>query len=83
MLKQLQNAELTLSLNKCHFVYSAFNLLDHKISQLELSTQVSKIEIIKKLFFLKTLEQLETDLDLFDYYQHFIYEYATIVDSLQ
>ena len=79
----IHETDLILLIEKCHFAYSSVQLLDHKMSQLELSTLKQKIKAIKKLVFSKILQQLEYDLDLFEYYHQFVHQYIKIVKLLQ
>jgi hypothetical protein len=72
VLTLLNNFDVTLSLKKCHFVYSSIKALRHHVSRLRLSILKKKIEIIKVLRFSKTLRDLEIELKFFDYYRKFV-----------
>ena len=82
ILQVLENSEVSLSLTKCHFVYQSVKLLEHHVSQLEISTAEDKIEVIKKMLFFKTLKQLEVEVSFFNYYRQFIHHYVVIVKLL-
>ena len=74
----MKNNDVILALSKCHFVYFSIVALDHHVSRLELSIVEKKIEIIRKMSFLRNLRELEMRLRFFDYYRFFVNHYAII-----
>ena len=78
----MKSVKFTLFLIKCHFIFSFLNLLNHKISHLNLFTQKEKTKIIFKLIFFKTLQHLKISVELFRYYWKFIDHFTNIIDSL-
>jgi len=49
VLEAIEKAGITLSLKKCHLIYSSILLLGHKVSQLGLSTHLEKVKAIMDL----------------------------------
>ena len=82
ILTLLKNSDVTLTLSKCHFVYSSIVVLDHHVSRLKLNIVEKKIEIIRKMFFSRNLKELEIRLRFFDYYRFFMNHYAIIARFL-
>ena len=82
MLTIFEDSEMILTLFKCHFTYLNIKVLSHHVSRLRLSTMKKKIEIIRKMKFLRNLRKLEIKLNFFDYYRTFMNHYVVIARSL-
>ena len=82
MLTILEDSEMILTLFKCHFAYFSIKVLNHHVSRLRLNTMKKKIEIIRKMKFLRNLRKLKIKLSFFDYYCTFVNHYVVITRSL-
>ena len=74
-LNLLKKSKVTLSLSKCHFVYSSIKALKHYVNRFNLNT-LKKTDIICRLMFFKILRKFEIGLNFFDYYKKFVTWYA-------
>ena len=68
----LKKSKITLSLLKCHFVYSSIKTLKHHVNRFDLNTLKEKTDIIRRLIFFKILRKFEIELNFFDYYKKFV-----------
>ena len=76
ILNFLKKSEVILAFKKCHFAYSSIKTLNHYVFRLGMSILEKKIKTIKKLKFFKTLHELKTAIEFFDYYRKFVTWYA-------
>ena len=72
ILNLFQKSSVTLTLKKCHFVYSSIKILKHYVSKFELNTLKKKIKAIREFQFFKNLKKLNHDFDFFEYYRKFV-----------
>ena len=72
ILNLLKKSEIILVLKKCHCAYLSIKTLNHYVFKLKMSILEKKIKTIKKLKFSKTLHELKTAIEFFDYYRKFV-----------
>ena len=78
----MENSEVTLALAKYYFAYLNIKALDYYVFKLELSTTKKKVDVIRRMKFLKNLKKLKVDLEFFEYYRDFVNHYVAIVRPL-
>ena len=76
VLSAIIEACITLSLPKCHFLYSSILLLGQKVSHLGLSTHKEKVEAILTLTHPRHISDLRTFLGMVVYFSHYIPYYS-------
>ena len=79
----LKKNNISINSKKAFFDYSSVTLLDQHVTSFELSTDESKLQTISNLKFPSTLNQLETYLELTEWFRQYIKEFAAISKSLQ
>ena len=82
ILNLFQKSNVTLTLKKCHFVYSNIKVLKHHVLKFELNTLKKKIKAIREFQFFKNLKKLNHEFDFFEYYKKFVEWYVWIEKSL-
>lgn len=83
VLRLLNTSGVTLNLSKCDFAQPSVRLLGHTVSRLGLSTPEERAKAIRTLAFPTNLQQLETGLGSFGYYQKFCPFFAHLAAPLQ
>ena len=78
----MKNSEVTLALAKYYFAYFNIKVLNYHVFKLKLSTTKKKVDVIRRIKFLKNLRELEVDLEFFEYYRDFVNHYITIIKLL-
>ena len=78
----MKNSEVTLALAKYYFAYFNIKVLNYHVFKLKLSTTKKKVDVIRRIKFLKNLRKLEVDLKFFEYYRDFVNYYTTIAKPL-
>ena len=78
----LKNNDVTLTLNKCHFVYFLIQTLSHYVFKLELNIMKKKINVIRRMTFSTNFKNLKVSLKFFEYYKFFVKHFVNIVKSL-
>jgi hypothetical protein len=76
VLQACEEANLTLSPKKCHFMYTSIMLLGQKVSRLGLSTHKEKIQAVVDLARPTTRSTLQTFLGMAVYFSHYIPFYS-------
>lgn len=79
VLKEIEDAEITLSPGKCHFGYQSLMLLGQKVSRLGLSTHKEKVDAILQLENPRNVHDLQVFLGMMVYFSSYIPFYAWIV----
>jgi len=78
----LQNANMRVQIEKCHFFKNEVDFLGYTISQDGVKTNIDKIKAIAKFPIPKTLKDLRSFLGMTGYYRRFIRDYAKIAKPL-
>lgn len=80
--KAFQQANLTLSPQKCHFAYQSLLLLGQKVSRLGLSTHKEKVDTILNLAEPRNVRELQSFLGMMVYFSAYIPFYSWIAQPL-
>ena len=80
--KKLQNAHLSMKLNKCHFFTKEIQYLGHILSTTGISPLPSNTQAINNIHPPKTTKQVCAFLGLIRYYRKFIKDFAKMAKSL-
>jgi len=75
---EISQANITLSLSKCHFVFQSLLLLGQKVSWLGLSTHKEKVSVITQLDVPQNISELQTFLGMMVYFSSYIPFYTWI-----
>ena len=67
---------ISINSKKVYIEYSSINLLNQHVNFFDFAIDEQKLKAIAQFVFLKTLEQLETYLDLIDWFRNYIEAYA-------
>ena len=78
-----KNNNIFVNLKKIYIDYFSVNLLEQHVNFLDLVIDEQKLKVIAQLTFFATLEQLESYLELTDWFRDYIEKYATKSKSLQ
>ena len=78
----LKDSEVTLALVKYYFVYFNIKILNYHVFKLKLNITKKKVDVIRRIKFLRNLRELKVDLRFFEYYRHFVNHYIAIVKLL-
>ena len=78
-----KNNNIFVNLKKIYIDYFSVNLLEQHVNSLDLVIDEQKLKIISQLIFFATLEQLESYLELTNWFRDYIEKYATKAKSLQ
>ena len=78
----LKNNEVTLAFVKYYFVYFNIKTLNYHVFKLKSNITKKKVDVIRRIKFLKNLKKLKIDLEFLKYYRDFVNYYITIVKLL-
>ena len=78
----MKEAQITLSLKKCHFTYTLILLLGQRVSHLGLSTHAEKVKAIMELATPANVHTLQSFLGMVVYFSHYIPGYASLAAPL-
>ena len=79
----LKDNNIFVNFKKIYIDYFSVNLLEQHVNSLNLIIDEQKLKVIAQLTFLATFEQLESYLELTDWFRDYIEKYATKTKSLQ
>lgn len=79
VLRRLENAGLTINMEKCNFFPKEIEYLGHVLSDGRLFPNPSRVKLFRSIKPAKNLTELRGILGMFGYYQSFISDYARIV----
>ena len=82
VLKVFQDKGLTLAASKAHVGYSEIQALGHKVGRLGLGTLESKVQAMVSMRAPTNIKELTAVLGCFNYYRHFVPNYAQVVAPL-
>ena len=82
ILELIRKAHLQIKLRKCEFFQSEIKFLGHKISEEGIHTDPKKVEAIQTLPAPKNLRDIQSVMELFQYYKNFILDFVRIVTSI-
>ena len=82
VLQLVKESHLTLSPNKCHFMYMSILLLGQKVSHLGLSTHQEKVEAVIALLPPHNVQSLCTFLGMVVYFSHYIPYFLDLASPL-
>ena len=82
VLMRLQENNLKIKLEKCHFGLPYVSFLGHVVSAAGIHTDPSKIDVIQKWILPSNISELRSFLGLASYYRRFIQDFAKIVSPL-
>ncbi|KAK4327310.1 hypothetical protein Pmani_002251 [Petrolisthes manimaculis] len=82
VLERLQEAKLTLKLEKCEFFKTEVDYLGHVVSAEGLKPQPSKVDAVRQMAQPETVKELQSFLGLINYYRKFIYKFSEVASPL-
>ena len=82
VLRAIKESRLTLSPNKCHFMYTSILLLGQKVSRLGLSTHQEKVEAVLAIRQPHNIPSLRAFLGMVVYFSHYIPYFSDLASPL-
>lgn len=82
VLSSLQNAGMTIKINKCFFLHDLMEYLSHIVKPKELSVAPKTIDAVREITAPRNKTQLRSFLGLCDVYRHFVQGFASVAAPL-